>query len=339
MLKEVMRRLYGAAVFMVLVVLGGTAAYRALGGGRWSWTDCLYHTVITVATVGYGDLPGIAEVAYARALSMALIVTGTGAVVYFASNVTALVVEGDLRGMLRRRRMRREIDALKNHIIVCGIGRTGLHVMDEFRATRTPCVVIDADEHRLAGLFEERPDMLYIVGDATEDDTLTDAGITRARGIVAALPDDKDNLYITLTARSLNPALRILAKGVEPSAEPKLRKAGADKVISPNLIGGLRLASEMIRPNVTEFLDIMLRDPTHVLRIEEATVTPASPVVGRTLREAGLRAIADVLVVAVRAPSGRYTFNPGAEQMLEPGLVLIVLGEMREIQKLRAAMA
>lgn len=334
-MRETARRLYVATMLLVLVVLFGTVLIHWVGGGRWTWFQSLFHTVITLSTVGYGELPGMENDPTARVLSMMLIVLGAGSMVYFASVVTALLVEGELRELLRRNRMRKGIDSLHDHIIVCGVGRTGQHVLDELRATRTPFVVVDHDAEKLGALHEEHPDMAYLAGDATEDDVLINAGIHRARGVVAALTDDKENLYVTLSARSLNPALRIISKCVEPTAEAKLRKAGADKVVSPNHIGGMRLASEMIRPNVTEFLDIMLRDPKHVLRIEEATVSQASPLAGRTLGEAALRKVCDVLVVAVRDAEGKYKFNPGAEQSLKVGSTLIVLGEREEIAKLR----
>lgn len=338
-MREIARRLYAATSLLVLVVLAGTMVIHSIGRGRWTWFQSLFHTVITLSTVGYGELPGMENIAAARAFSLALIVLGAGTMVYFASVVTALLVEGELREIFRRNRMTKSVDTMQHHVIVCGIGRTGRHVLDELRATRTPFVCVDSDGEKMNRLAEEIPGIVYIIGDATEDEVLEAAGIRRARGVVAALTDDKENLYVTLSARSLNPSLRIIAKAVETTAEAKLRKAGADKVVSTNMIGGMRIASEMIRPNVTEFLDIMLRDPEHVLRIEETQVTEKSPVVGRTLGEASLRKVCDVLIVAVRSKEGRYKFNPGAEQVLQPGSTLIVLGEHTEIGKLRSAVA
>jgi voltage-gated potassium channel len=338
-MREIARRLYAATSLLVLVVLAGTMVIHGIGHGRWTWFQSLFHTVITLSTVGYGELPGMENIAAARAFSLALIVLGAGTMVYFASVVTALLVEGELREIFRRNRMRKSVDTMQHHVIVCGIGRTGRHVLDELRATRTPFVCVDSDAEKMNRIAEEIPGIVYIIGDATEDEVLEAAGIRRARGVVAALTDDKENLYVTLSARSLNPSLRIIAKAVETTAEAKLRKAGADKVVSTNMIGGMRIASEMIRPNVTEFLDIMLRDPEHVLRIEETQVTEKSPVAGRTLGEAALRKVCDVLIVAVRSKEGRYKFNPGAEQVLQPGSTLIVLGEHTEIGKLRSAVA
>lgn len=332
-------RLRGATALMLLVVCFGTFGLHTIGGGRWTWFQSLFHTVITLSTVGYGELPGMENDVVARAFSLLLVVAGAGSVVYFASVVTALFVEGELRDYFQRGRMRKVIDTMQDHVIVCGVGRTGMHIVEELYHCRQPFVAVDTDVARLKRLQRERPGLTFLVGDATEDDVLLGAGITRARGVVAALADDQANLYTTLTARSLNPSLRIVAKAVDHSAGPKLLRAGADKVVSTNHIGGLRLASEMIRPNVTEFLDMMLRDPKHVLRIEEALVQPGASLAGKTLAEAGIRRVADVLVVALRGADGQYHFNPGAETVLRVGSTLIVLGEREEIARLRAAVA
>lgn len=336
-MEQFVRRLSIGTALLTFTALLGTCMFHMLGAGRWTWFECLYHTVITISTVGYGELPDIEHVRYARAFTLCLIVMGTGSLVYVASNVTALIVEGDLQTFFRRNRMRKGIENLKNHVIVCGAGRTGMHVIGELRATRTPFIAIDTDLTRLEHAADERPGMTYLKGDATEDEVLLEAGIARARGVVAALSDDRDNLYVTLTARSLNPSLRIIARAIDPTAEPKLRKAGADGVVSTHVIGGTRLASEMIRPQVTAFLDIMLRDPEHTLRIEEVAIPEKSVMAGRSLATVNLRKLADVLVVAIRSPDGKYKFNPGADQSLTPGATLIVLGELHEIEALRKA--
>lgn len=339
-MTEIARRLRAAVLFLVLVVLLGTTGIHWIGDGQWTWGQCLYHTIITISTVGFGELPGMENSPWARVFTAALVVFGAGSVVYFLSVSTALVVEGELRDLFRRRRMSKSIDDLSGHVIVCGVGRTGQHVIDELHATHTPFVAVDSDGDKLRRLgdhYEKDGRFHYVVGDATDDDVMRSAGITRAKGLVSALDDDKANLFATLTARSLNPTMRIITKMLDAATEPKMRRAGADKVVSPNIIGGMRLASEMIRPNVTEFLDQMLRAPDHVLRIEEAVVGKGSPAAGKTLGSVGLRKICDVLVVAVRSADGKYRFNPGAETPLEPGATLIVLGERTEIVRLREA--
>src|SRR5688500_9597831 len=198
----VYRRLYASSLVFVAVVGLSTAGYHFLGQGRWSWLDCLYMTVITLATVGFGEtLPGMDQMADARIFTMFLILFGSGTVVYFVSNLTALIVEGDLKGVLRRNRMQKRMDRLEGHVILCGGGTTGIHVVEELIATQTPFVVIDTDPERLQHVVEHmggEDKINYVVGDATDDEVLEAAGIKRARGVVAALHDDKDNLYVTI---------------------------------------------------------------------------------------------------------------------------------------------
>jgi voltage-gated potassium channel len=204
-----------------------------------------------------------------------------------------------------------------------------------------PYCVIDTNEERLQELAERfGPDrFLYIVGDASDDAVLEEAGIARATGVVAALHEDKDNLFVTVTASALNPKLRIVAKAVEVSARPKLLRAGARAVVSPTQIGGLRLASEALRPTVVEFLDLMLRDPKKNLRIEEVTIPEGSSMVGCQLKDTEIRKKTRVLVIAVRYADGRYEYNPAPEEKLERGSTLIVLAETAEMARLRDGLA
>jgi voltage-gated potassium channel len=212
--------------------------------------------------------------------------------------------------------------------------------------TKWPLVAIDRDATRLEKLQELTIEMLpTVVGDATEDETLERAGIRRARGIVAALTDDKDNLFICVSARELNPNLRIIAKGVDMAAGEKLKRAGADSVVNPAFIGGVRMVSEMIRPQVVEFLDLMLRDKDKNLRIEEVVVPKGSPLVGKPIFEAEIRKKTNLLVVAVREPPaaehepGRFIYNPGPEMRIVENMALIVLGETENVHKLRSSIA
>ena len=332
------RRLGAAIAVFGAAIAAGTFGYYYLGEGRWSLFDCFYMTVVTLSTVGFAEtLPGLGEVEGARVFTVVLIVLGSGTLLYFASSLTAFIIEGDLVGVLRRRRMQNRVDELQGHVIVCGVGSTGIHCIEELAATGTPFVAVDADEDRLVRLGEDFEDMelLYVVGDATDDHTLQRAGIARARGLIAALHDDRDNVFVTITARALNARARIVAKAVETSADKKLRRAGADAIVSPNRIGGMRLVSELIRPHVVEFLDTMLRESRRSLRIEEVPVPPGSRLDGRSLREADLRRVADVLVIAVRLADGDYVHNPSPETPLRAGMTLIVLGECHQVQRLR----
>jgi voltage-gated potassium channel len=261
-LPDVYKRIIVAAGVLTFVIIAGTTSYHEVGAGRWSYFDCFYMTVITLSTVGFGEtLPGMGGVHEARLITLALIVAGSGTLLYFISNLTALIVEGDLQGLLRRRRMERAIEHLQNHVIVCGIGTTGRHIVRELSTAGTRFVVVDTNRERIEEMVEHMDgELLYILGDATDDAVMERAGITQCHGIIAALSDDRSNLFVTISARALNKTARIVAKAVEASTERKLYRAGADSVVSPNYIGGMRLANEMIRPKTVEFLDRILQD-------------------------------------------------------------------------------
>ncbi|MCP4676323.1 MAG: potassium channel protein, partial [Deltaproteobacteria bacterium] len=223
--------------------------------------------------------------------------------------------------------------------IVCGVGTTGAHVVHELVAAKKPFVMIENREERIRDLMEstnlKEGELLYIYGDATEDRILQEAGLEKAQGLVAALPGDKDNLYIILSARQANPGLRIVARATEKDASPKMLRAGADRVVSPNFIGGLRIASEMLRPHVVEFLDTMLRDQDQHTRIEQIDLPQDSPLVGQRLADTNIRKATDVLVIAVRNETGEYIYNPGPDTVLSANATLIVLGSVDSIIRLR----
>jgi voltage-gated potassium channel len=342
-------RLIVAAMWLVAVVFVGAFGFHAIGNGAWTFHDCLYFTVITLSTVGYGEtLSGMHDHHYARLWTVCLIVLGSGTLVYFVSTFTAFIVEGDLGGTLRRNRMKQRIAKLRGHYVVCGAGTTGIHVVEEFLHCKVPFVVVDRSRERLMELEErfsntgprdQEHRFHYVVGDATEDHVLDEAGISYAHGVVAALSEDKDNLFVTVTASSLNPKARIIAKCVEVSSRPKLLRAGARAVVSPTQIGGLRLASEAIRPTVVEFLDLMLRDPKQNLRIEEVTIPDSSTLVGAALKDTNIRQKTRGLVIAVRFDDGRYEYNPEPSLVLQHGATLVVLAETNEMQKLREGLA
>jgi voltage-gated potassium channel len=315
----------------------GTAGYSVLGRGRWELSDCAYMTVITISTVGFYELGNLREVPGARVLTVSLIVAGVGVLAYMQSNLTALLVEGAIGEAFRRRRMQREIAGLSGHVVVAGAGRTGKHVIEELVATRTPFVVIDRDEALMLQVSVDvcGGKMLYVPGDATADHVLIAAGIERARGVVAALTEDKDNLYVTLSARSMNATARIVSKVVEDEAAPKILKAGATAIVNPTMIGGRRLASELIRPEVTEFLDLMLRDKDKNLRLEQVTIPKSSSFVGLALKDTPIRRETRALVVALRGADKSFTYNPEPECVLSEGTTIVVLGEAESIVKLR----
>jgi voltage-gated potassium channel len=322
------------------LVCFGTLGYYTVGHGRWALSDCAYMTIITVSTVGFDELTHMHETPGAREITVTLIVAGIGTLAYVQGNLTALLVEGVIGQALRRNRMRKNIESLKNHVVVAGAGSTGRHVIEELHTTRTPFVVIDRDKEHLDRMSEEITEgtMLYIHGDATDDHTLVAANIEAARGVVAALTHDKDNLFVTLSARSLNAQAKIVAKIVDDHSAPKMLKAGATSTVNPTMIGGRRMVSELIRPEVTEFLDQMLRDKDKALRLSEVVINPGSKFVGVQLKDAPIRRETRLLVVAVRGSDRKFTYNPEPDMIIAEGTTLIVLGEAESVNKLQRIM-
>lgn len=333
-------RLVGGSLSLLAVVFFGATGYYVLGNGRWEYADCLYMTVITLTTVGYGEvLPDFASVEHARPFTIMLIVMGMGVFLYFASTLTAFIIEGDLRRALQSTRMRKRLSRLERHVIVCGIGSTGSHVVKELIATQTPVIAVDTNEEHLRELAQEFGErFLYVVGDATDDHALEAARLREAGGLVAALASDKDNLYLVVSARQLHPnadEFRIVARGSELNVLAKLQRAGANSVVSPNFIGGMRLASEMIRPSVVKFLDDMLRDQD-ATRLEDVFIHEGSYMAGRSMRSLDLRNRVNVSVLAVKqTKEGGYIYNPGSDLLLQAGMTLVVLGANQDVVKLR----
>ena len=334
-------RMARAASAVLIAITIGTIGFYILEGGHNTIFECFYMTIITLSTVGYAE---VIPLTYGgRIFASVLIITGMGSLIYFGSTLLAFWVELDLQQLRRKRRMEKRIDNMRDHVIVCGVGTTGSRVVEELLETGTPFVMIDNREERIREVCNilggDREAIPRIVGDATEDRVLHQAGIDRARGLVAALRSDKDNLYLILSARQLNPSARIVARATETDAPPKMLRAGADRVVAPNLIGGMRIASEMVRPEVVEFIDVMLRDKEQNVRIEQVTVPGGSPLVGRRLADAGIRKATDVLVIAVRDARGKYVYNPGPDTVLTEGATLIVLGARDSVSRLAASLS
>lgn len=332
-------RLLVGFLALSIVIGGGTVGYWWIGDGRWEVWDCLYMTVITVTTVGYGEvLSDMDTTPHARSFTMVLLVFGTGVLVYFASTITAFIVEGDLKDILSKARLKKRIKRMKDHIIVCGTGSTGRHIVEELIKTLQPVVAIDRNVETLKEIADAHPkaDYAYLVGDATDDDVLNAAGLPVARGVVAALSSDKDNLYVVVSARQINPQCRIIARCAELGHVEKIKRAGADGVVSPNFIGGMRMASEMLRPSVVKFLDEMLRDQ-RAMRIEEVTIGKGSGLAGKTLRDASVRERFGMSVLAIRETTGApWSYNPDPAMTLGAGVILVVLGSAEQVKELRA---
>jgi voltage-gated potassium channel len=317
-----------AALAMVFIV--GVFGYSSIEG--WSLFDSLYMTVITIASVGYGETHPLTF--QGRMFTIVLILCGSATLIYGLSILTAFVVEGDLTDIIRRRTMLKKIGALDGHFIVCGMSATGRYVIDELKKTGRSFVVIDRDPERIKALTEAG--ILNIEGDATNDAVLQAAGISRAGGLLTTLHADADNLFVVVTARGLNPSLRIIAKAINEESERKLRQVGADSVIMPNFIGGLRMASEMIRPSVVSFLDVMLRSQDATVRVEEIRIPAGSTLVGKSLAESAILDVEGVTVVAIADAGGAYRFNPSRQRLLAAGDVVIVMGIVENILTLQS---
>ncbi|HET8722603.1 MAG TPA: potassium channel family protein [Anaeromyxobacteraceae bacterium] len=331
------RRLLAPLAALVATVGVGTAGYWLLFGGRHSLFECAYMTVTTVSTVGFGEILPVAEIPLGRPFTLALVVTGTVFLWWFMASVTAFLVEAQVLGLGWRRRMDTQLSRIRDHVVVCGAGSTGIHAIRELAQLGTPFVVVDAQE-AVALEAARAHGAPAVVGDATHDEVLERAGIARARGIISALTDDKDNLFVTVTARALNPKVRIVAKAIDGKAEPKLRRAGADSVVSPNAMGGLRMVSDMLRPEVTTFLDTMLRNKEQPLHIAELPVPATSPWVGRPVADLDLGR-RGLLLLAAREPGGRFTYSPPDDAAVTAGAVLILLGPPGEVGALSAEVA
>lgn len=334
--SSTLRRFRLSLLVLVAIWIVGSVGLHRIGRGAWTLGETTYQTAITIFTVGFSELPGTDRIHGARVFTTFVIVFGVAAVAFVQASVTAILVEGALGEAYRRNRMQKAIEKLSGHVVIAGCGSTGRFVVAELKAIRRPFVVIDRSEQRLREVAEEvcRGEMYYVVGDATHDLALTAAGISRAAGVVAALTDDADNLYVTLSARALNASARIVAKAVAPEAEPKMRRAGANAVVSPNTIGGKRMASELVRPEVVEFLDQMQR-ADHSLRLEEIPIPETSTLVGKRLRDAEIRPRTKALVIATREKDGTFHYNPGPETTIASGMTLIVLGERDDVETLR----
>jgi voltage-gated potassium channel len=339
-----LRRRLGKAV-LALSTLGAvaTGGYMALGDNV-TFLQALYMFVTTIATVGYGEIVDTSHSPALRTFNLIVILFGWGISAYVLASLTTFLVEGEITNIFWRRKMQKQISELKHHYVVCGLGDTGRHAIEELQKTGTPFVAVESHEDVVKRVREHESgaykDMLIIQGDATDESVLDEANISQAKGLIAALSNEKDNLVITVMVRQKHHHIRVVARCTDPKFGEKLIKAGANSTVSPNMIGGLRMASEMIRPHVVSFLDSMLKQQGgQTVRVEEIELSEKSPWVGKNFAAINLRHNFNVLAMAVReaghGKTGGYTVNPSDSYELHKGSVLIVLGEMHDIHKAR----
>ncbi len=310
------------------ISFGGTLGYHLIEG--WSLFDAFYMTVITLATVGFHEVRSMSDAG--RVFTILLIVFGTGTVAYVAGNGIQLMLEGQLRRMLGRIKLEKKINKLKAHYIVCGYGRIGQLICREFMAHPVPFVVVERNPELWEKLQSEN--ILFVRGNATDDEVLHQAGIERASGLITACTSDSENVYITLTARGLNPELFIMARSGEETSEKKLLRAGANKVISPYNIGAARMAQGILRPSVVDFIEIATAGHNLELQLEEIAVQERSCLAGHSLVDSEIRKNHGVIIVCIKKRDGRMIFNPASETAMEAGDILITLGKPQAIERL-----
>src|SRR5215510_11757137 len=320
-------RIRYALIALLIAIVFGTIGFHSIEG--WPISDSFYVTIQTLTTVGYGDLTPH-DVA-GRLFAILVMLIGVGGVALAASTIVQSVVQSELIATFGERRRSKMISKLDNHFIICGSGRVGSHLVRDLVRSDEPFVIVENDQQR-ASDFSQRG-MNVLVGDATLEETLREAGVERARGLAACLPNDADNVYVVLTARDLNSGLHIVARAAEEQAEAKLIRAGANHVVAPTIIGGHRMAISLTKPAVGEFFDSITGSKIG-LSFEQVLVEDSSPLVEQVLRETPIRAELDILVINLRRANGESVFNPPGDTVIEAGDILIAMGKVEALSRL-----
>jgi voltage-gated potassium channel len=317
-----------AALMLTIIVAVGIAGYRVIEG--WGLLDSAYMVIITLFTIGFEEVHPLSGVG--KVFTMLIAVAGVGTAVYAGGRAVEIIVEGEMTGYQKRRRMDKVIREMTRHYIICGYGRVGHQVGETFEKSKIRYVVIDSKQETTAEL--EPRGIPYIIGDATSDEILLKAGIKAAKGLVACSDSDVVNVYVTLSARALNPGLRIVGRAALRDTEKKLTMAGADRVISPYFISGVRMAAMATRPVTSDFLDLVTHGGQVEFNLHELSIPDNSPLVGKSLGESDIRGVAGAMVLAIRKPDQSFDLQPKASSKLEKGSVLVVLGTQEQIELL-----
>lgn len=319
-------------VLLALFIIG-TWGFHSIEG--WNITNSLYTTVITLSTVGYGDF--FPKTDAGRIFTIILVIFGVGTMLYTVVLFTETMVEARFRSILGRGRLEKMLKKLNNHYIICGCGRIGYLICKELSEEKINFVVIDNNPDIIQRIEDEG--FIYYKGDSTQDKTLIATGIKRAKGIVCALPTDAENLYVILTAKELNPNIYILSRSEEIESEHRLLRAGADRVMSPHTLGGMRMAMAITKPAMLDFIEITTRRQNLELRMEELAICEGSPFIGKSLEESEIRHRYGLIIVAVKKDTGQMIFNPLADYVISNGDKLIALGEDKNVSLFSKACA
>jgi voltage-gated potassium channel len=322
------RRLMPAGTLLFIIVALGIAGYIVIE--HWDVLDSAYMMVITLSTIGFQEVHPLSPLG--KIFTMMIVVAGVGTALYAGGRAVEIIVEGEMSGYQKRKRMDKRIKEMKQHYIICGYGRVGRQVSQTFEDTKVPFVVIDSKPDTTAVL--EPRGIAHIVGDATSDEVLVEAGIKSAKGLVACSDSDVANVYVTLSARALNPGLRIVARAAVRDTEKKLMMAGADRVISPYFISGMRMAALATRPVTSDFLDLVTHGGQVEFSLYEMAVSEHSALVGKTLEDADIRGVSGAMVLAIQKADHSFDLQPKASSKIEKGSVLVVLGTQEQIELL-----
>lgn len=316
------KRLLQSGIALLSIFALGTAGYYYITDMAYDLFTCFYMTVLTVTTIGFDEIIDVKNFEGGRPFTVFIAFSGIGLLTYFVSTVAAIIIDGNLRENYKKRKMEKSISGCKEHYVICGAGTHALHIIEEINKTQRECIVIEINPDAVKTMLESFPDQKYITGDATHEDILNKANLKNANGLFATTNDDNKNLVITLLARRINPGLRIISLCINHDNEYKIKIAGADVVISPNYMGGIRMASEMLRPVVTHFLDIMLSDAYKNLRMEEININNEK--VGKKIGQLKLEDYKDTLFVALKS-GDELIFKPKDDYEIKNGDLLLII--------------
>ena len=325
-LASTLRHIMVLIVLSTLLISFGTLGYIGIGG--FTLLEALYMTVITLTTVGFGEIRVLDD--YGRIFTIVLILMGAGFVAYNLAYFSQVLLDDNLTELYRRRKVKKQLDQLKNHYIVCGYGQMGQIIADELLKQQIPVVILENDESLLHKIREKG--IPHFLGDSTEEENLIAGGIQRAKGLVAVVSKDADNVFIVLTARDLNKEILIYARAGTPGTEKRLAKAGADCVVSPYSSGAMRIAQNILRPTVTDFLELAFSEGME-LSMEELCIPEGASLVGKELMHSGIRGQYDLIIVAIKRTDGKMIYNPSPGERLEAGDILIALGPQENLSR------